>query len=832
MKFKHYVRKISNGITVRKKCGQDDKPTLSRNMLIIFITAATIVVVGLISVLVYALTGNDLEIKVINEEENEYMAVNVPSRYEFDITLNKDNKAADIKVEDIYGEYVKAEVDKTGRELRIKAPKGGYTEGEIYYLDLKGKGKFNEEEFSKVQKLMFVIEKKNTETVVYRDETKEVKADDIRVEGENIGLKGQYENGDIIVTDIDKDGFIEAYKLKNVRVEGNMTSASYTEPTADELYKEFDIFYYDNVDFSDAEIDEDTLESTLEKAGILDVFVDGVYAEGKANIEAKIEKTGKRKFVLTAVVNDVKDNNNKLTVTLGLENKLLMKINKKTVYIDDTFMLTNGIEFSVSGEDSKIIEEKIKNAIDEYTKSKEGEGDRSEYEAPLITIPIPVSAFVPTTLELKLTAEILFSVDFNAGMDSEVIINQGIVYDIKKLKTQKKYAEAIGNIDAYIMTQGDLYAFTGPSAKLEANALYLVKATAKIQGGGYLDAEGCFTIEGIPNNAKSMGYYDAELGVLFAANADFEIPFIGDKSIPIAEKRKPLIELSNSTKLKSTDMKDNYLIRDGRLELGTITATYYDISEGKELEKKIESYSLYIDGNQVEVSEGVVQRELKEGSYKFKLQWKEDGNSYTESKNVRVTSFDPWGFFLKNHDVMQSSYADIESKYGKLYKRNADDMDYDIWQDRTHIADLAYMATEGERAYYYTEAGILFYFKGTEMECIGISGTAEQIFGITEATNIETLEQVMTEGKRFLVGYTQYVLYRSWSANKDTKYGMCGIDFYSEGLQNIYDKLSPFSTEWPEDGIITLDNISKYYSGMKKDYKIVYPTTKVSVCLY
>lgn len=826
MKCKYCGEKMTKGIDVCKKCGRDNKPTLSHKILKIFLVVGVIVVTGLISIIVYALTENDLEVEIINEAENEYMAVNVSPHYQFDITLKKNNETANIAVQDIYGSDIKTEISKSGRKLEIKAPEKGYVEGEIYYLDLKDKGKFNDEKLSKAQKLMFVIKRKNSENIEYRDRVKQIDSEDVKFKEEYIIIKGKYKENEIVVTDSNEDGFIEAYKLEDVEIKDNMTRAGYTEPTADELYKKFDIFYYDNVNFSDARIDEDNLGGALEQAGILDAFIDDVYAEGKTNIEAKIEKAGKDKFDLVAVITDKKDSDKKLTVRLGLENKLLIKINKRTVYIDDTFILNNGIEFSVSGENNEIIEKKIKNAMDEYTALKKSESGVSNYEIPLMTIPIPVSAFVPTTLEVGLAAEVLFSAELNAGVDSETMIKQGVIYDLKALETQKKYAEASGNIDAYIMAQGELFAFAGPFAMLEANALYLVKAAAKVKGGGYLDAQGCFTIKDIPGDIKSMGYYDTDLGVMVTADADFEIPFIGNKSIPIAEKRKPLIELSNSTRLKSTDLKDNYVVSDEKLDLGMITATYYDFIEDKAVKKEIKSYSLSIDGKEVDVSEGIVQKKLKDGSYKFRLEWKENGNSYTETKSVNVSEFDPWGFFIENHDILLSKYPEIEAKYGKLFKRNVEDMNYSMWGDFTNAANLAYSANRRERAYYYTESEILFNFTDIDMTCIGISGTAEQIFGINEATDIETLENVMNEGKKFMFGYSQDISYKGWFTWKKTKHGgMSKIYFYNEGAQNVY----PSTREWPEDGVITLDNFEQYYTGIGKDYRIVYPTTKVSV---
>ena len=821
MKCKYCGNDLEKGEKKCKYCGSENKSIFSRKAIIGTVVVGALIVAAVLSAVIYAVTANDdIEASVIDEAAGEYMAVNVPVDHSFDITLDG-GKSSNIAVKDIEGKDVKTEVERSGKRASINAPEGGYEEGEIYQIDLEGIGRFEDEEIKGAKKLLFVIERKNSENIEYRAKVKEVDPEEVEVSEEEIRLEGKYREGDIVVTDSNEDGYIEGYKLENVEVKGNRTTAGYTDPTADELYKEFDVFYYGNVDFSEADINEEALEGALEEAGILDAFIDDVYAAGKTNIEAKLKREGKNKFVLTAVISDEKDSDKKLTVTLGIENKLIIKINKKKVYIDDTFIITNGIDFSVSGEDKDIVEKRIKKAIEKYTASDGEGGEGSDYEVKLLSVPIPISKLVPTTLEVGLTAEVMFSAELNAGVDSEIKINQGIIYDIKKLKVDKKYGEATGDIEAYIMAQGDMFAFAGPYAKLEANALYVVKASADVKGGGYLDAAGCFTVKGIPKDIKSKGYYDAELGVMFAADADFEIPFVGTKSIPIAEKRKPLLKLSNSTTLKGTDLKERYYMGDEGIDIGTITATYHDLIEDEDISKEIESYSLYIDGKKVEVIDGIVKEKVKEGTHKFRIKWKDEGNSYTETKEVEVTSFDPWGYFVSKN-ILFSDLENLENNYGPLYGMNSDEYVRSL-QDVTHIYDMDAM-------YYGNNDNMIFAFPSNNYNsCEGVLGTAQQLFGIRKTISIFDFIEITEPDYRFELIWTTDVLHNCWAGTKILNGKQYYVYVYIDGLKSIYFKPAYDPFDEVEDPKVTPYNAEEILDISGLDYKTISPDTKMVV---
>lgn len=521
-----------------------------KKKLIVIITAAIVVIGGLIGAYIafsgsdlFSGGGNDIEVKLINEDTEEYMATGVSKGYVFSVETGGGAESA--QVYDIEGNRTDAFCEQTDGGFDIRAPKQGYEKGGVYRIELAEGCIFKEEKLKKAKSLLFVVNKKNIADVDYTDEVKTPDSGSIEKTGNSLLLDGEYSSGDIVAADTDNDGVDELYKLENAAFNGEQTSAEYAEPDAEDVYENIDIFMYDYVDFEESDIDTEAFEGVLEETGILDAFIDSVYAAGNAGIKITSKKGDDNEYLFTAVITDPKDKKRQLTIEFGVKDKFLISGNKKMVMADNTIEITSGLEFSVSGESSAETKQKILDAIEEYTLNNEEIGDENNYEVPIIPIDIPVAGPVVADINIGLTADILFSAKLSAGIDTKVRLTQGVAVSIKKRKIVEKYAEVTGNTDAHISIEGKLNAFAGAYAEMGIKIPLLVKLSVNIKGGPYLEGQGCFSVKGIPKDIKAEGKYNIETGLTFRATGNLKILKMKKKSIKFADKRKVLAKYSN-----------------------------------------------------------------------------------------------------------------------------------------------------------------------------------------------------------------------------------------------------------------------------------------------
>ena len=286
-----------------------------RKVAVIVSIAIIIAVVGACVAAAAVAAGNRIDVRIIDEDAGEYMLVNVLENYSFSIEKKKpvdDVKAKDFVVYDIEGNPVKTSNSDADDTIKINAPQKGYEVGAIYTLDLQDKGSFQEEDYHKAKKIIFLVAQKETRELTYQEGVLQPKDSDVKVSKDTISLKGKYNNGDIIIADTNKDDIDEIYQLKDVHMENGDTKASYKDPDAENVYKKVNIFYSDYVDFRDAEIDEDALLGSLYEMGVLDAFAEEVYAANDSDIDVTVEKKGKNEFCFHVTLKDPKDKGKKI----------------------------------------------------------------------------------------------------------------------------------------------------------------------------------------------------------------------------------------------------------------------------------------------------------------------------------------------------------------------------------------------------------------------------------------------------------------------------------------------------------------------------------------
>ena len=319
MKCRYCGTKYSSKNSKCPKCGRQNGNHLNMNRKMVIIVAAAIAIVATVvtAMAVSFTSGSDPEISVMNNKTGEYMMVNAPADLSLDIDLEKAGDTSSLQVYDITGNKIDTNDSLSGKSLRIDAPDEGYSKGQIYTLDLGGKGLFHRKDLKDARKLMFIVDQKNKSVVEFKDGVEQLGSRKVSNQDGKLVIRGRYHSGDIIVADVDNDDIEEIYKLKDAAISHGITTAGYEEPNEDEVYENLEVFYYDNVDLSKAEVNKENVGKMLEESGIMDAFTEEVYADDgndDSNFEAGFD--GSKDFEIT--IKDPKKKKRKLVITIGV----------------------------------------------------------------------------------------------------------------------------------------------------------------------------------------------------------------------------------------------------------------------------------------------------------------------------------------------------------------------------------------------------------------------------------------------------------------------------------------------------------------------------------
>ena len=610
---------------------------------IIFLVLVIIAVITGSVIGISKTSNKPLEIQLIDKETSEYLVMNVPANYSFHIVRDGDG---DVKVCELDGKIVNTRVTDNGTEIEIKPPSGGYEPGEVYTLDISKVGSFSDKDLEKAKMIMFVIKKKNESNVTYTNKVKDLSNAQATVTDNKISLKGTYQNGDIVLVDTDEDGIQEIYKLGEVSHQQDKTIATYSDPEAAEVYKDIDIFFYDNIDMDNIVIDEEKLYGNLKEAGILDIVFDDVYADEKDDLpEIKFDVKKKSNDEKYSMQIEVKYPGKpvKLIIKCEVACKTFYKNKNKTVVLNNSLTIGGNVQISVEGELGEVKEEEIRKSIEKFVSLKGAETDAMDYEIPIVPIKMPICGPIYLKFDLGMKGSLEISGKIKFDVRDELILTEGIVYDYNKTKIIKKYCEVEPILDASVSLEGKAEAFAGFYADGGVVVPLLITAEVKGQVGPYFEAKGCLILQEIPENPKLEGYYNFETGIKYDANIKIKLLKKAKIKIPLVDDKISVWAKSNGERLKDVDFSDSYTLTDGSVQIGDLHATYHDVIENKDNVELLKDYELYVDGSQVNIEDGNLAFNKEPGEYTFKVEWEKDAIPYEYEKKIKIEEnmYDP-----------------------------------------------------------------------------------------------------------------------------------------------------------------------------------------------
>ena len=683
--------------------------------------------------------NNPLDIQLIDKRTSEYLVMNVPSNYNFKIVRER---AGDVNVYELDGNPVDTEIIEKGTEIEVKAPSDGYEPGAVYTIDISDVGSFSNEELIPAKKVMFVIKRKNASNIEYTEKVKDLQDKDAAIKSDRIVLEGtDYQAGDIVLVDTDEDDIQEIYKLDNVTHKKEKTISTYSEPQADEVYKEIDIFFYDDIDMDNIAIDEEKLYGNLKESGILNIVFDDVYAADKEKlpeIEFDAKEVGDKKYSLKITIK-YPDNPVKLVLKTTVSCKTFYKNEKNdntgNVFLNNRFTIANDVKISVEGELGEVKESEIKKSLENFISLKDAEVEAMEYEIPIIPLKYSIAGpiYAKFDLGMKGTLEIGGKMEF--GVKNELVFTEGLLLNYKKAKVLKTYCEVEPVIEASVLLEGRTEAFAGFYADGGVVVPLLVTAEAKGSVGPYFDAKGCLIIEKIPKNSEFEGYYDVETGIKYDADINITLLKTAKIKVPLVDKKIRIWAKSNSNKLKDVDISDTYYLRDGKVRLGELHATYHDVIEDEDNTETIERYQLFVDGSQIRIEDGYFTLNKESDNCSIRIKWEKDNTPFEYEKDVRVEEYniDPIGYFSAISMIGQP-YSYVDNKYSLRQVNQTDS--WKLMESKNGMFEFAFNATDidDEIPDYYRIA--------PTDKCYRMSGTARDIFGIANPVSFSEFESI------------------------------------------------------------------------------------------
>ena len=600
------------------------------------------------------------------------------------------------RVMDIYGNEVEAKVEMDGDNLVIKAPDGGYKKGEIYVLDIGENARFEGEEFGDARHMVFGVERGESETIVFQDNVS-VLEEPASLEGEEVTLSGKYKEGDIVIDDFDDDGIFEAIKLQSVTNEGETTKATFVEPTAEEVYKEIDIYTIKYADFSGGELAEGVEDTSgnleMGMLSILDPITSKAYAEeeGETGNWTPSIDYGMRESEFNGNTTEApymtvglgyKEGIVDASVTIDAEIPIIYVERKDVMYLDIDIRTKDTLEFNV-GKELIIDPTKTTTAemLEDYEANK-GEallelGGRKDIKS---NIPVVVIYGIPV-VTLDVFSEV--GLDIGAKLENKLEANTSNYIRIwcKSLDEvgYKKDFSASGTLTNRLSGQVDIFA--GLGIRISAGSPVLIELAGEASVGPYVGLKGAVQSEFSfnyppPSYERSLtGALGIEAGLegRLKAEVGHDGVFINKyKTFVDWKDRIKIFDYNTGKALMGLEMKEQWAVEDGLVEIGEIEAQFYDVISNETMTETLApgSYELFVDGTKVDASGKLDDKQAALGNHNIKININYEGHDYEYEREVEFVeatlgelTVEAATAYLKWLEARESEIREIPSNY-------------------------------------------------------------------------------------------------------------------------------------------------------------------------
>ena len=387
--------------------------------------------------------------------------------------------------------------------------------------------------------ITYIVESKEKEIIEYNNNVKEVKDDEVKIDGEKLIFDNSLNilNNDIIIIPTptkNRPNDSIAYKIDNVvilkdgKAEGTVQIA-----TIEDVFSDLEISGEYDADPDDFIIDEDALEYQFRESGLLDLLVPTAYADSydasKTKLKFKAKKSSNDTLVFTIEITmkellsmGNKKNDLVVTIKLNLKNHVFVDVVQKLVFdvrVQNINSMSIGVEIKNSkGEALSDFTNSLYDNDEKYLRELEDKiRNDDEKILRLGSIPIPIAGPLTVNIDIDFFFSYSAKGELTLGNEYKTINTCGVIVSKNGIKPYSDKESEGGITGVSFCMLGEVKAGARVSVMLEA--CKILSVGVELEAGAYLDFGGVisYTKE---KQWEGCGYIEAGVYYQFSLIAE------------------------------------------------------------------------------------------------------------------------------------------------------------------------------------------------------------------------------------------------------------------------------------------------------------------------
>ena len=633
----------------------------------------------------------DKEEKLSVKENSQIEATveNVPSDHIFQVKnknliIYENDKKTDLKFE------------KKDNSYQIMPPEEGYKEYCFYKIELKDNNSFNDKELQQYKTVIFYVNNEQQTKIAYQ---KNIHTDQqATIENKKLQSNQEYQKDDIVM--IGKGENCQVVKINEKTADQQY---SYEIPSLDDVYSSLQVNEHFINDFEHMEVNKAAVADYIrQQSSFQNVFPQSQnITANDISVQSKEDKDDG--MILTVLIQQ-----DGIKIALSYQSDHMMQ---QMAFVASSCQLHLDLSCDIEGDQAAELKKSIskdatKTELQTIYQQSKNDAINLDELIDLMDIRIPIQGPVSYYLDMNLKNEWVMPV--NHENHSSLAVDAQLGYGIKNGKIYYQYADAKPTVhhdfqfSGTFKTNADLQIEMG--LKLMNDQQLGMLFDTNVLGEG----EGIFVIDSKKTglgNLRLNGYWDAYLMISI-----FDQMMHSSMLNQSHETLWSWLDIDNANQLDSVNIASTYTADDGKIEIGQLQAIFKNILTDANNEMTLLDYELLIDGQQVEVTDGMVKipESCLDKNCEISVRFEYGNEDYQYNRTVKIeqraqaiTSFAEAVAYLKTylqeHDCyipqcITADYEGNESYQEKGYLIHGyDDMG-------THVATSFwyYVASDGK----------------------------------------------------------------------------------------------------------------------------------------
>lgn len=588
------------------------------------------------------------EQSVIAYSKTEATVENIASDYVFQVKnknliIYENDKKIDLTIEKQDGNY------------NIVPPEDGYKELCFYKIELKGDNAFINKKLKIYKTVVFFVKHEQKTKIKYQ---KNVYTDNkATVENERLLTDQKYQKNDIVMIGEDKN-----CQLLKIKQKTTDRQYSYEAPELDEVYAQLTVNEQVKNDFQHMEVNKEAVADYIHQQPYFQNIFSQTQAITANDISVETKEDKDNGITLTVLVQQ-ENIKFKINVVLSYESQNIIH---QTDFIASSHQLDIKLSYDIEGNKANELNKDIKKGASKaelktiYQQHKDDTINMNDM-INLMNIKIPVYGPLNYYLDMDLKNEWIMPANYENHSSLQIKAQLG--FGLKNGKVYYQYADAQPIVTHDFQFSGTFKTDVGPQVAMGLNLMNDQQIGVLFDTNVLGEGEGIFAIDSEKTylgNLRLNGYWDAYF-MISILDQMMNISMLNQSH----ETLWSWFNIANADQLDSISIDSTYVADNGKIELGSLQAIFNNVLTNEKNEQVLNEYDIYIDGKEVEVSNGMVtvpessigknceilvQFTYLDENYQYKK------TVSIEQKTEMITSFSEAITYLRAYLQMQGDY--------------------------------------------------------------------------------------------------------------------------------------------------------------------------------